>query len=61
MKPCALGLISMANIAWRYGDRKRGDEELAKTSQMTDSMNAHLLKEVIRRIDKDPSKTGMKH
>ncbi len=57
---CATGLISMAKIAWRYGDEKGGDEELAKASEIVDSTNAYLLKEVIRRIDKDPSKTAMK-
>jgi hypothetical protein len=57
---CAEGLISMAKIAWRYGEEKQGDQELQKASLLADAINNHLLKEVIRRIDKHPSKTPMK-
>lgn len=58
---CAQGLISMAKIAWRYGDEVAGDQQLTKAAKLVDSGNFHLLKEVIRRIDKDPTKTQMKH
>jgi hypothetical protein len=54
------GLVSLAKIAWRYGDEEKGDQELAKASQLANSINAHLYKEVIKRIEKDPKKTAMK-
>jgi hypothetical protein len=58
---CAEGLISLAKIAWRYGDERTGDQELDKASRAVDALNPHLMKEVIRRIDKDPSKTAVKN
>lgn len=58
---CVEGLISMAKIAWRFGDESTGDQELEKAARLVPTTNSHLLKEVIRRIDKDPSKTAMKH
>lgn len=57
---CLVGLVSMAKIAWRYGDGKTGDQKLEKASRLADAANDHLIKEVVRRIDKDPSKTAMK-
>jgi hypothetical protein len=57
---CALGLITMAKIAWRYGDDKTGDAEHTKASKLANSTKDHLLMEVVRRIDKHPSKTAMK-
>lgn len=58
---CVEGLISMAKIGWKCGEETAGDLELEKASRLADSINSHLYKEVIRRIDKDPSKTAMKH
>lgn len=57
---CVEGLISMAKISWRCGDEKTGDQDLEKASRLADSINTHWYKEVIRRIDKDPSKTAPK-
>lgn len=60
-RACILGKIHLAKIAWKYGEETAGDEELDKASNLAHSINSHLYKEVIRRIDKDPSKTAMKH
>lgn len=58
---CSEGLISMAKIAWRYGEEEAGDKELEKALILAEAVDDHLLKEVIRRIDKHPSKTSMKY
>ncbi len=58
---CIVGLLSAAKIAWRYGQETIGDQELEKASQLANSLNDPLLNEVVRRIDKDPRKTSMKH
>jgi hypothetical protein len=55
------GLIAMAKIAWRFGEMDAGDLELEKASQLANATGARLYKEAIRRIDKHPSKTAMKH
>lgn len=55
------GFVSMAKIAWRYGDEGTGDQELEKATRLANSMNRPFYKEIIRRMDKDPHKTPMKY
>jgi hypothetical protein len=51
----------MAKISWRCGEDENGDEQLEKASRLASSMNSYFYKEVIRQIDKDPTKTAMRH